>query len=158
MKGKLFMEPSFIIREYTSSDCEKLIELFCSTVHTVNAKDYSKEQLIAWTDGVDFDKWDRSLREHYSLVAVEQEQIVGFGDIDETGYLDHLYVHKDFQRQGIASAICDELEQCVSTGITTHASVTAKPFFEKRNYRVLKKQQVERNGLLLTNYVMKKQD
>lgn len=39
---------------------------------------------------------------------------------------------------------------------TTHASITARPFFEKRGYRVVRAQQVERQGLYLTNYVMEK--
>lgn len=34
-----------LIREYQSSDCDKMAELFYNTVHTINAKDYSKEQL-----------------------------------------------------------------------------------------------------------------
>ena len=81
--------------------------------------------------------------------------IVGFGDIDKTGYLDRLFVHKDYQRQGIASAICDELEQAVNVNkIITHASITAKPFFERRGYKVIKEQQITRNGVSLTNYVM----
>lgn len=77
--------------------------------------------------------------------------------MDQTGYLDRLYVHKDFQRRGIATAICDALEQKV-TGKTVrmHASVTAKPFFEKRGYAVIKEQQVERQGVWLTNYLMEK--
>lgn len=37
--------------------------------------------------------------EHYTIVAVKNKIIVGFGDIDRTGYLDRMYVHKDFQRQ-----------------------------------------------------------
>ncbi len=84
-------------------------------------------------------------------------QIVGFGDMDETGYLDRLYVHKDYQRQGVATAICDALEQNTKAAeFTTHASITARPFFEKRGYTVVKVQQVERRGILLTNFVMKK--
>lgn len=34
-----------VIRKYRSSDCKEIIELFYNTVHTVNAKDYPKEQL-----------------------------------------------------------------------------------------------------------------
>lgn len=41
--------------------------------------------------------------------------------------------------------------------IVTHASITARPFFEKRGYAVIKEQQVERQGIFLTNYVMVKQ-
>lgn len=146
------------IRNYEVSDCAHLAELFYQTVHTVNAKDYTKEQLHAWASGqVDLEAWNRSFLEHHTVVAVENQILVGFGDMDETGYLDRLYVHKDYQRRGIASAICDALEQDVDAErIVTHASITAKPFFEQRGYRVRKEQQVIRNGVSLTNYVMEK--
>lgn len=145
------------IRKYQSSDCREMTELFYETVHTVNLRDYSAEQADAWAPGnPDTDQWDRSFLEHYSIVAVEDGRIVGFGDIDESGYLDRLYVHKDYQRQGIAAALCDRLENHVSGKIEVHASITAKPFFENRGYRTVKKQQVERKGIFLTNYVMEK--
>lgn len=143
------------IREYQSSDCEEIIKLFDNTVHTVNAKDYTKEQLDAWATGrADLNKWDQSLREHYSLVAVENEMIVGFGDIDKSGYLDRLFVHEDYQGKGIGTMICNRLEQAVSGSVIIHASITAKTFFEKRGYRVAKEQQVERKGVFLTNFEM----
>ena len=143
------------IRKYESIDCKELAELFYNTVHTINAKDYTKEQLDAWASGlVDLEKWDQSFQEHFTVVAVENGIIVGFGDIDTTGYLDRLYVHKNNQRKGIATAICDQLESKVQGKIVTHASVTAKPFFEKRGYKVLKEQQVVRKKIFLKNYVM----
>lgn len=143
------------IREYQSSDCEEIIKLFDNTVHTVNAKDYTKEQLDAWATGrADLNKWDQSLREHYSLVAVENEMIVGFEDIDKSGYLDRLFVYEDYQGKGIGTMICNRLEQAVSGSVIIHASITAKTFFEKRGYRVVKEQQVERKGVFLTNFEM----
>lgn len=145
------------IRKYQSSDCKALADLFYHTVHTVNAKDYTKEQLQVWATGqVDLENWDQSLQEHFSVVAVENENILGFGDIDRTGYLDRLYVHGDYQGKGIATAICNQLEQAVQGNIITHASITAKPFFEQRGYEMIKEQQVERQGIFLTNYVMEK--
>lgn len=147
-----------ILRKYNPSDCKFLAQLFYQTVHSVNAKDYTKEQLAAWATGnVNLDEWDKSFLEHLTIVAIENEIIVGFGDIDKTGYLDRLYVHKDYQKQGIAFAICDELEQAVDgENIITHVSITAKPFFEQRGYRTVKEQQVIRNGISLTNFVMEK--
>lgn len=148
------------LRKYKSEDCQALAQLFYDTVHFVNAKDYTKEQLDVWATGtVDIKKWDESLTAHYSVVAVEDDRIVGFGDMDETGYLDRLYVRKDYQKRGIAAAICDELETAVSVvKYVTHASITARPFFEKRGYHVVKEQQVERQGIFLTNYVMEKKE
>ena len=144
------------LREYIPSDCAQLAELFYQTVHSVNAKVYTKEQLDAWATGeVDLQAWDASFRAHKTIVAVKNGEIVGFGDMDETGYLDRLYVHKDYQGQGIASAICDELERfAAGKTITTHASITAKPFFQHRGYRVVRKQEVIRRGVALTNLVM----
>ena len=83
-----------IIRKYQASDCKELTDLFYNTVHIVNAKDYTKEQLNVWaTKQVDLEKWNKSLQEHFSVVALDNETIVGFGDIDKTGYLDRLFVH-----------------------------------------------------------------
>ena len=85
------------IRRYEASDCKYLAELFYNTVHSINAKDYSLKQLNVWATGsVDLEKWNQSLLSHFSVVAFENGIIVGFGDIDSTGYLDRLYVHKDF--------------------------------------------------------------
>ena len=147
-----------LIREYQSSDCDKMAELFYNTVHTITAKDYSKAQLDVWATGQrDLKNWDQSFQEHYSVVAVNDGIIVGFGDIDRKGYLDRLFVHTDYQRKGIASDICNCLEQAVQGNIVTHASITARPFFERRGYKVVKEQQVERQGIFLTNYVMIKE-
>ncbi len=88
------------IREYQSTDCKQLTELFYNTVHTVNAKDYTKEQLDAWaTRHIDLKKWNQSLQEHFSIVAVDDDIIVGFGDIDKTGYFDRLFVHFEYQKK-----------------------------------------------------------
>lgn len=146
-----------ILREYQPSDCKELVELFYNTVHIVNAKDYTKEQLDVWATGkIDLEMWNQSFQEHYSIVAVDDDIIIGFGDIDKTGYLDRLYVHKDYQGKGVAAAICEKLEQAVPGRVITHASITATKFFEKRGYQVIKEQQVERQGIFLTNFVMEK--
>lgn len=147
-----------IIRDYKPSDCEAIAAMFYDTVHTVNAVDYTREQLDAWATGtVDLEAWNRSFSEHPTIIAIEHNRIVGFGDLDQTGYLDRLYVHKDYQGKGIATAICDRLEgNSPAEHFCTHASITAKPFFEGRGYQVVKEQTVERNGVSLTNFVMEK--
>lgn len=145
-----------VIRPYRPSDLEKLAELFYHTVHITNSEDYSQKQLYAWADGnIDMKAWNDSFLSHCTLVAEADNIIAGFGDIDRTGYLDRLFVLPQFQNSGIATALCDALEHsCDSERITTHASVTARGFFEKRGYKVIKKQQVKRKGIFLTNYVM----
>lgn len=146
------------IRQYKSIDLEQIARLFYETVHAVNIKDYTEQQVNVWATGnINFQEWDTSFLNHLTYVATEKNVIIGFGDIDETGYLNRLFVHKNFQGRGVATAICNRLENEIGTEcITVHASITAKPFFEKRGYHTIKSQEVERLGISLKNYIMVK--
>ena len=147
------------IRAYQRSDVREIMQLFWDTVHTVNRADYSEQQLDAWAPKtMAVKQWENSLAVHHSIVVEYNGTIIGFGDIILTGYLDRLYVHKDYQRMGVGTAIADRLEQyaadCRIPVVTPDASITAKPFFEKRGYRTVREQTVIRCGQALKNYRM----
>lgn len=149
------------IRKYQTADSTDMARLFYETVHTINAKDYTIAQLDVWANGnIDMLAWDNSFLKHNTLVAEENKIIVGFGDMDDNGYLDRLFVHKDYQGKGIASAILNELEQqSAKHGVhlfTTHASITAKSFFKKHGYHIVMENKLIRNGIELTNFIMEK--
>ena len=149
------------LREYKPSDCAIMAKLFYDTVHTVNAKDYTNEQLNAWATGsVDLEAWHRRFSENDTLIAEINRQIAGFANMSKTGYVDMLYVHRDFQRRGVATALINELERRAQknglSGFETYASITARPFFEKHGYTVEKENTVITNGVKLLNYKMVK--
>lgn len=144
------------IDSYKNELCEAVSALFYQTVHTVNAKDYSQEQLNAWVNSsVCLILRRQDLLTQKTLVATHDGKLVGFGSITKSGELDLLFVDRNYQRQGIATALCNELEKGFST-IKTYASVTAKAFFEQRSYVVIQSQEVERDGIKLKNYEMQK--
>lgn len=146
-----------MIREYQPSDCRAVVKLFYDAVHAVNAADYTRAQLDAWAPAcADLAQWDASLQAHYSLVAWKHGRVLGFGDIAPDGYLDRLYVHPKHLGRGVATAICDQLEASASGKIVVHSSITARPFFEKRGYQMIREQQVQRRGIFLSNYIMEK--
>lgn len=149
---------SVLLRRYRSSDCKAIADVFYAAVHAIDETDYSAAQLDAWANGhVDLEEWNKSFLCHFTVVAEADGSIVGFGDIDGAGYLDRLFVHPSHQRRGIASAICDALEESVPdavSAITVNASVTARRFFERRGYAVVRRQEVCRNGEILVNYAM----
>ncbi|WP_155591067.1 GNAT family N-acetyltransferase [Lysinibacillus cavernae] len=147
---------------FQEDDLAEILQLFYETVHSVNAKDYSQEQLNAWApleeQSFKITAWQKSLKNNRTYVARIHHQIVGFGDITTDGYLDRLYVHKDFQGQGIASALVDLLEaEAKKLGLShiyTDASLTARPFFERKGYQCKQTQTVERLGITLMNVQM----
>ena len=147
-----------IIRKYRPEDLPEILKLFYDTVHSVCKADYTPAQIDAWAPAApDTERWRASLEKHYALVALADGTIAGFGDIDETGYLDRLYVHKDRIRRGVGGALLYELENAYPvTEITAHASITAKPFFEAKGYVAVLEQRVTRRGVTMTNFVMKK--
>ncbi|HHW30670.1 MAG TPA: GNAT family N-acetyltransferase [Clostridiaceae bacterium] len=149
------------IRKYLPNDISEIIELFYNTVHTINLRDYSPAEVDAWApQNIDKAAWNHRLSENFTIVAEQDGTIIGFASLAYEGYYDMLYVHKDYQRHGIASALTGIIEnEAVLSGIielTVNVSITAKPFFEKKGYEVIRKQIVERKGQLLTNYKMRK--
>lgn len=149
------------IRRYSPGDISEITQLFYNTVHTVNLSDYSPTEVDAWAPkNIDKAEWHRRLSENFTIVAEQDGIVVGFASLAYNGYFDMLYVHKDYQRQGIAAALTDIIEnEAVLNGIselTADVSITAKPFFEKKGFEVIRKQSVERKGQILTNYKMRK--
>ena len=146
------------LRGYCPEDCRELAELFYHTVHRTNSRDYTAEQCSAWASGtVDLERWNASFLQHLTLVAQLDGKLAGFADMDAAGFLDRLYVRWDCQRRGVATALCDALGEAVAAPqFTTHASITAKGFFEKRGYCAIRCQQVQRGSQCLTNFVMVK--
>lgn len=143
----------FSLRPYRTTDLDALALLFYETVHSVNAADYTPAQLDAWAGGsIDRAAWDGSLRAQQSLVAVLDGRALGFADLDiQAAYLDRLYVHRDWQGRGVATALCNALEQRARiaglSSVRTCASITARPFFEKRGYALEQAQLVQRHGV-----------
>jgi putative acetyltransferase len=150
-----------MVREYKASDLEEVVALFGRSVREIAARDYSPTQVSAWAPQVpDRQVWSKRLSEGATFVCECEDQIVGFARIVETGHLDLLYVHPEFQRQGVARALCERaLAWAKSRGIprlTSDASVTACPFFERIGFRVVKPHDVEFQGVSFQNFHMER--
>lgn len=88
----------YSIRPFVIDDRASVGELFYNTVHSINARDYSKEQLDIWAPlESKSGNFPRPLENNFSYVAIFRSQIVGFADLTISGYIDRFYVHEDFQ-------------------------------------------------------------
>lgn len=157
------MKANFIIRAALESDAVELKNLFQNTVLAINRRDYSQAEVEDWAScGDDLSNIEDMIKTHYFIVAVNQQsEIVGFSSITPQGYLHSMFVHKDFQGEGIATMLLNEIEQYAITNgimrITSEVSLTARPFFEKKGYIVEEEQKRKANKLSLTNFWMAKQ-
>jgi putative acetyltransferase len=150
------------IRKAIPGDINELKDLYYGTITTINSKDYYEEQIKAWAATADRkESLLKKILEQYFFVAEnDDKKITGFISLSNTGYLDLLYVHKDFQRQGIAKQLLQKIiETAGSLNISelkTDASITAKPFFEKHQFKSIQQQTVRIKDVELINYKMER--
>lgn len=157
------MNPTCFIRKTKQTDIPALQALFKKTILSVNRRDYSPEECADWASCADdTSRWRELLAcSHYIVAENEQAGILGFSSLNDEGYLHSLFVHPDFQRQGVASALYSEIERFARERtirkITAEVSRTAKAFFERKGFQVDKKQKRKARSLYLTNYKMSKE-
>ena len=152
---------SIDIRLFQKQDAEQIAKLFHQTVREININDYSINQVKAWApDDINFRDWVSVCSEKFTYVADDNGIIAGFGKLESDGHIDCFYCNKDYQRMGVGKKIYYAIEaKAYQLGIHrlyTEASITAKPFFLRMGFSIIKKQQVERRGESFINYAMKK--
>jgi len=150
------------IRKATISDLPEMQKLYVETIQSVCKNDYNPQQIEAWTYGIkNKERWIEVIEKQFVLLAIIENQIAGFGTLKDGDYIDFFYTHKNFQRQGIADKILNELENEArkhhSKIITSDISITAKPFFEKKGFAVKTEQKNIRLGVELINFKMEKE-
>jgi putative acetyltransferase len=153
----------FKIRKFIPGDEIELYQLFYNAVHTINARDYNQQQLETWApqEG-DLNQWRESLSKNHTFVAYEEitGNIVGFADLEESGYIDRGYIHKDYLAQGVGLALLQAVEKkALALGIKelyADVSITAKKALEFKGYTVEKEQTAIKDGISFINYRMSK--
>ena len=157
-----YLRFSYKIRTLDEKDVLQMRDLFCATVLNVNTRDYTEEEAKDWAScGERTERWKELLAYNQYVGAFDEHDcLVGFASMNKDGYLHSMFVHKDFQHKGIATQLLWEVERIARqygvVHITSEVSLTARPFFEKKGYEVVKIQKCQANRLKLTNFVMRK--
>ncbi len=149
------------VREFKISDTEEIMHLFYDTIHRINIRDYSSEQVDAWAPkDMNYAQWSEQLQSKMTYVAEEEGKIIGFAELEKTGHIGCFYCHADYQSRGVGTRLLNQIQLTAKNlGIQklfTEASITARPFFECLGFRVITPQEVERRGMKFINYVMEK--
>ncbi|MBZ2194991.1 GNAT family N-acetyltransferase [Ruania sp. N2-46] len=149
------------LRAYTDDDAAATLGVFQRAIRVTAGRDYTPEQIAVWAPAdVDAERWASRRAAAGTVVAVVDGEVAGFTDLGEDGYIDMMFVDPAYARRGIATAL---LEHVVSaavgrglTELTVHASLTAKPFFERHGFVVDAQRFPVRGGVRLTNFDMRR--
>lgn len=149
------------IRNFKVGDEPFLWQLFFNTVRTINIKDYSKQQVNAWaSETCSPEEWSLRIQGINPFIAEIDGKIAGYADLQDDGYIDHFFCHHEYQGKGIGSALMRHLIKVGKAKqvdrFYSQVSITARPFFEKHGFHIVKQQTVEMRGEQLNNYLMER--
>jgi putative acetyltransferase len=158
MSASAFPRPS--LRPYLPADLPLLLEIRFAAIDELADEDYDPDQRRAWTSAIgDASELGDRLKAALTLVALVEGAPVGYIAL-EGDHIDQLYVHPAAARIGVASTLCDAIEKLAASRglpmLTTDASDTAKPLFEKRGFTSERRNTIEIDGEWLGNTRMKK--
>lgn len=147
------------IRKATIADNQAITQLFYETITSINVKDYDPQQIETWASSAENKVfWKLQIEKQYFIIAENDEYLLGFASLTVDGYLDLMYVHKNHQKQGIASALLEniltEANRLNLTKIWTDASITAKPFFLNKSFVIEKICTKISKGVAFENAIM----
>ena len=147
------------LRRANPSDLASVLELFTTTIEKVCSKDYSAEQIKVWQASADnHERWLAKITRDEFWVAETGKFISGFASLKNNSYIDLMYVHNDFLHQGIATRLLKKMTDLASQRlirkITSDVSITAKPFFEKHGFKIIKENHLVLRGVAIMNFQM----
>jgi putative acetyltransferase len=149
------------IQTYTADKAKEIADLFHQSVHAIDPSIYNIEQQEAWAPmPPDYSRWAERLSLKQPFVALVDNRVAGFIELDVDGHIDCTYTHPEYQGQGIATALYQHLEAEAKKRkldrLYVEASTIAKPFFERHRSSLIRANKVQRNGVTFINYTMEK--
>ena len=148
------------VRKFRISDAVEVARMHRNTIRFVNSKDYTQKQIEVWAGRTSAKRFRDSINMFFRFVAVEKGKIVGYGDFKKDGELAGLYVHKDYQGQGAGNLLLKKLEEsAIQKGIRRFfccSTITARDFYKKHGYRIVKKTRFSIKNQKLIVYNMEK--
>ena len=139
----------------------EIVNLHHACVHAIDPSIYSLEQQEAWAHTPpNYPYWEKRLALKKPFVAMVEAKIVGFIELEANGHIDCAYTHPAYQKRGVMSTLYayaqNVAQQKGLKRLYLEASIVAKPFFEKRGFVILTRNEIKRNGQMIVNFSMEK--
>lgn len=149
------------IAPYTDENATEITDLHHASVHAIDPTIYSLEQQEAWAHSPpNYPYWVKRLALKKPFMAMVEEKIVGFIELEENGHIDCAYTHPKYQKRGVMRKLYKHIKSIANKKkmqrLYVEASIVAKPFFEKRGFKTLQRNEIKKNGRMIVNYSMEK--
>jgi putative acetyltransferase len=151
------------IRDYKPDDAAILVQVFHQAVHAIGSKDYTRDQVDAWSPApVPADTFHARVSDGRSVfVAVDDdEKPIAFVELERDGHIDCFYCHPGHAGSGVGKALYERLErEALEAGVSrlyVEASEAARRFFLRAGFVVVRRRDFERNNVQIHNYLMEK--
>ena len=140
-------------RFLSTKDILEVSELITHVFNQFVALDYSNEGVQEFYRYIQPSAFrNRTQPQHFSLIALKQNKIVGVIEMREHHHISLLFVAPDVQRRGIAKELLHQALQICRTheprllDISVNASSYAVPIYERLGFRCNGEKQI-RNGI-----------
>ena len=139
------MSKPYPLRPFLVADTPRLQDLYAQSIEELTQDDYDEEQRLAWisraADGAQFAE---RLQDGTTLLVEVDGELLGFASLTrDNAHIDMLHVHPYAAGQGVGAALVDALERLAGARgakrLTVDASDTAREFFERRGYEVVRR-------------------
>lgn len=148
------------IRKFRITDAVELARLHRETIRAINIQDYTKKQIKVWATA-SAKRWRENAKAKDStiLVALDKNKLIGFIQLKDSE-IKALYVHKNFIGKSLGQKLLKKLEQITyKKGIRKlkcMSTITARNFYSKQGYKLIKKTKFQIRNQKLTTYEMEK--
>ncbi|MGS0743780.1 GNAT family N-acetyltransferase [Glaciimonas sp. GG7] len=151
-----------LIRAFQFGDEPALRTVYHSAIHQIACRDYTPEQIAAWSpENFDPEAWARRIRGINPFVVEIGAEIVGYADVQTSGYIDHFFVSGAHPRRGIGSLLMarihEEAARMQIPALTSDVSLTAQPFFAHFGFHIVEQRAPIVRGVTLHNALMCKE-
>lgn len=155
------MTDALLIRIFHHGDERAIAEIFTAAIHEIACEHYTPEQCLAWcAREVNYDHWRKRCELKRPFVAIVDEQVAGFLELDPDGHIDCAYINPKFQRRGIMSRLVEHaVATCFAMNVRrvyVEASHCARPMFEKLGFQTLRQNTVTIKEVPLVNFTMER--
>ncbi len=136
------------IRPARPEDAREILEAHFTAVRSTASRDYGPEITSEWSPEVTSERIQKYIKESLptetTLVAVIENQVVGFGAIVEaSNELRAVYVHSEFGGMGVGAALLFGLEKLAKElgckELKMDSSLTAAPFYAHHGYEEIER-------------------